>query len=88
VNKLLYKPLAMVVSSLGGILAGMAFKKVWQRVSGESEVPEATDRRYGWREVVIAAAVQGAVFGGVKAAVDRAGAEGYRKATGDWPGEE
>jgi hypothetical protein len=35
--------------------------------------------------VVIAAAVQGAIFGAVKAATERAGAVGYRKATGDWP---
>jgi hypothetical protein len=39
-----------------------------------------------WRQVLIAAAVQGAVFGGVKALVDRAGAHGYQKMTGTWPG--
>ena len=30
--------------------------------------------------------VQGAVFGGVKAAVDRAGATGFSHLTGAWPG--
>ncbi|UJW29101.1 DUF4235 domain-containing protein [Saccharothrix sp. AJ9571] len=87
-NKVLYKPLGMVVSSLGGIAASMLFKQVWKRVAGKDDAPEATDAKYGWAEVVIAAAVQGAIFGAVKAAVDRAGAEGYRKATGDWPGDE
>jgi hypothetical protein len=33
-----------------------------------------------------AATVQGAVFGGVKAAVDRAGATGFAHLTGAWPG--
>lgn len=34
-----------------------------------------------------AAAAQGAVFGLVKATVDRGGAEGFRKLTGVWPGD-
>jgi hypothetical protein len=34
-----------------------------------------------------AAALQGAIFAFVKAAVDRGGAEGFRKMTGVWPGE-
>ena len=84
-TKLLYKPLSFVVSALGGILAGQVFKQVWKRVSGEDDAPSATDRDYTWGQVLIAAAVQGAIFGAVKAATDRAGAIGYRKATGDWP---
>jgi len=88
VNKALYKPLSWVVGALGGILAGQVFKQVWSRVAGEDDAPEATDRDYTWRQVVIAAAVQGAIFGAVKAATERAGAVGYRKATGDWPGDD
>ncbi|MBE8518293.1 DUF4235 domain-containing protein [Amycolatopsis sp. H6(2020)] len=87
-NKALYKPLSWVVGALGGILAGQVFKQVWSRVAGEDDAPEATDRDYTWRQVVIAAAVQGAIFGAVKAATERAGAVGYRKATGDWPGDD
>jgi len=34
-----------------------------------------------------AAAAQGAVYAAVKAAVDRGAAEGTRKLTGVWPGE-
>jgi hypothetical protein len=36
---------------------------------------------------VVAAAAQGAVFGGVKALVDRAGATGFAWLTGAWPGQ-
>jgi predicted metal-dependent enzyme (double-stranded beta helix superfamily) len=88
VTKTLYKPLSWVVGALGGILAGQVFKQVWKRVAGEEDAPDATDRDYTWRQVIIAAAVQGAIFGAVKAATERAGAEGYRKATGDWPGDD
>jgi predicted metal-dependent enzyme (double-stranded beta helix superfamily) len=84
-NKLLYKPLSFGISALGGVLASVVFKQIWKRSTGHDDAPSATDREYGWREVLIAAAAQGAVFGVVKAATDRAGAVGYRKATGDWP---
>ena len=84
-NKVLYKPLSFVISALGGILAGQVFKQVWKRVAGQEDAPDATDRDSTWTQVIIAAAAQGAVFGAVKAATDRAGAIGYRKATGDWP---
>lgn len=84
-NKVLYKPLSWVVGALGGVLAGQVFKQVWKRVAGEDDAPEATDRDYTWTQVLIAAAVQGAIFAAVKAATERAGAIGYEKATGDWP---
>ncbi|MFE0022575.1 DUF4235 domain-containing protein [Amycolatopsis sp. NPDC059021] len=87
-TKLLYKPVSLAVSALGGVLAGLISKQIWKRATGREDTPTATDRAYSWRQVVLAAAVQGAIFGAVKAAVDRAGASGYRKATGDWPGEE
>ncbi|MCR6490242.1 DUF4235 domain-containing protein [Amycolatopsis sp. OK19-0408] len=84
-NKVLYKPLSWVVGALGGVLAGQAFKQVWKRVAGEEDAPDATDRDYTWTQVLIAAAVQGAIFAAVKAATERAGAVGYEKATGEWP---
>ncbi len=87
-KKTLYKPLNFAVSALGGVLAGQLFKLLWQRVSGEDEAPNATDRDHTWAQILIAATVQGAIFGAVKAATERAGAVGYRKATGDWPGDD
>ncbi|MBF6347402.1 MULTISPECIES: DUF4235 domain-containing protein [Nocardia] len=82
---LLYKPFGTVAGALGGIAAHAVFRQVWRRVGGEEHAPRATSRDYGWREVLMAAALQGAVFGVVKAAVDRAGAVAYQRATGHWP---
>jgi hypothetical protein len=62
-TKVLYKPLSLLVSALGGVLASLAFKQLWKRATGEEDSPSATDREYSWREVVLAAAVQGAVCG-------------------------
>jgi Protein of unknown function (DUF4235) len=84
--KTLYKPLGLLFSVLGGILAGAVFKKVWTALSGEQEAPEATSPEHSTKEVLLAAAAQGAVFAAVKAAVDRAGAKGFKKITGTDPG--
>jgi Protein of unknown function (DUF4235) len=85
--KLLYKPVSMLVSILGGVLAGAVFKRAWKVTAGEGEAPKATDARRGWREVLLAAAVQGAIFALVKAAAGRGAAEATRKVTGTWPGQ-
>ncbi|HEY2299033.1 MAG TPA: DUF4235 domain-containing protein [Jatrophihabitans sp.] len=85
---LLYKPFGLLISVLGGVLAGALFKQVWRAVAGEEDTPNATDKERGWGEIISAAVLQGALFGTVKAAVDRAGATGFARATGSWPGDE
>lgn len=85
VNAVLYKPVGLAVSIAGGLAANAVFRKVWEKSTGDKEAPEATDPQHGWSSVLIGAAVQGAIFGLVKAAVDRGGAVGYRKLTGHWP---
>jgi Protein of unknown function (DUF4235) len=84
--KLLYKPFGTLVGVASGLVAGAIFKRIWRALAHEDDAPSAKDKYRSWAEVVSAAAVQGAVFGGVKAAVDRAGAIGYARLTGVWPG--
>jgi predicted metal-dependent enzyme (double-stranded beta helix superfamily) len=86
VAKVIYKPLGLLFGILGGIVAGAVFKRVWRAVANEDDAPNATDRDKGWGEVVTAAAAQGAIFAGVKAVVDRAGATAFARVTGIWPG--
>ena len=83
--KLIYKPWGALAGIAGGVLAGALFKRVWKLLSGKDDTPSATDRERGWTEIVPAAALQGAVYGAVKAAVDRGGAARFEKATGTWP---
>ena len=85
VNKVIYKPVGMLVGVLGGVLATTLFNKVWGAVANTDEAPDPTDKSATWTQVLIAATIQGAIFGVVKAAVDRAGATGYQKVTGEWP---
>ena len=60
--KLLYKPFGLIVSVLGGVLAGALFRRVWRAVADDREAPSAKDRDRTWREVLAAAAIQGAVL--------------------------
>ncbi len=84
-NKLMYKPLSLVFSVAGGVVAGAVFKKVWKLVADEDEAPSATSPDYGWGSVLAAAALQGAIFAVVKAVVHRGSAIGTSKVTGHWP---
>lgn len=85
--KLLFKPVAIIAGLVSGMIAGAIFKQVWKLAAHEEEAPEAMDARRGWREVLAAAAIQGAIFAVVKAAVDRSAAIGTQRMTGIWPGE-
>ncbi|HEX8347733.1 MAG TPA: DUF4235 domain-containing protein [Actinoplanes sp.] len=84
-TKIAYKPVGILLGIAAGSIAGAVFKKVWQVASGDDDTPNATDEDRGWTEILIAAALQGAIFAVVKAAVDRGGAAGVRKVTGEWP---
>ncbi|MGB3439286.1 MAG: DUF4235 domain-containing protein [Actinophytocola sp.] len=84
-NKIIYKPVGLLIGVLGGVLATTAFNKVWGAIANTDEAPDPTEKDATWGQVLLAATIQGAIFGVVKAAVDRAGATGYRKVTGEWP---
>ena len=85
--KLIYRPLSLVASVLGGLAASMVFKKLWKAIAGEDDAPTADQPDRSWKEVATAAALQGAVTGGVGALVSRGSMRGFEKATGVWPGE-
>lgn len=84
-KRLLYKPVGLVLGATAGLIAGVVFRQVWRAVAGGDDVPDATDEESGWGEVLAAAALEGAIFAVVRAAVDRAGATGVRRVTGRWP---
>lgn len=82
---LVYQPVGFAFGWAGGALAGMAFRKIWKVVRHEDDAPDALDRNRGWGEVLLAAAIQGAIFAAVRSAADRAGAKAIERSTGVWP---
>jgi chorismate-pyruvate lyase len=85
--KLAYRPIGLLGGILAGVVSGTIFKQVWKRVSDADDAPDALQSEYSLREVLLAAALQGAIFAATKAAVDRLGAQGFTKLTGSWPGD-
>ncbi|GAA2937015.1 DUF4235 domain-containing protein [Streptomyces enissocaesilis] len=85
-SKIVYKPVGLVLGVMSGVLAGAVFKQVWKVAGHDEDAPDATDEERGWREILIAATLQGAIFAAVKAMVDRGGATAVRRLTGTWPG--
>ncbi|GAA2143858.1 DUF4235 domain-containing protein [Actinomadura napierensis] len=61
------------------------FKQLRKLASDRPDASDADDPDRGWREILIPAAVQGAVFAAVKAATQRTRAQAFREATGHWP---
>ncbi len=85
--KLLFIPVSVFAGLLGGALGRWLFGEIWG-VFTDREPPESEHLRASWAQVVIASALKGAVFAGVRAAVDRGGRMAFMGLTGTWPGEE
>ena len=85
-TKAMYKPLSIVSSVAGGLLAGKIFTEIWQRVSPtDQEPPEPQDLSRSTRELFIAAAIQGLIIGVIRAGLARAQAQGFRALTDEDP---
>ena len=87
-SKMKYKAVGLLVGLLGGMLASAIVRKVWALTPGHDEAPEAIDTRRSWAEILTAAALQGAIFAVIRAAVERATAASAEKLAGDEPGAE
>lgn len=85
VSRAAYKPVGVLLGLAAGAVAGAVFQRVWKATAGDGEAPNPTDEDRGWGEILAAAALQGAIFAVVRAAVDRGGAVGVRRVTGRWP---
>jgi hypothetical protein len=87
-TKTLYRPIGLASGLIGGAIAGQIFKQVWKHAApgdrDEPPNPLATD--YALKEILIAAAVQGAIFAVIKTVIDRGGARLFERWTGEWPG--
>jgi hypothetical protein len=82
---LAYKPLGFALGWSSGALAGLAFRKTWMAIRHEEDAPDALDRERGWGEILLAAAVQGALFAMARSLADRTGAKAIERSTGVWP---
>jgi hypothetical protein len=86
-GKLLFTPVSIAAGLLAAFVSRKAFDQVWGLVDSD-EPPESKHRDVPWGKMLAAAALQGAIFRGVKAATDHYSRRAFARTTGTWPGEE
>jgi hypothetical protein len=85
--KLLFIPFSVSA----GLVAGFAGKKIFERVWGlidDQEPPDSEHREISVGKMLVAAAIQGAIFRAVRKLVDHQSRRAFAGALGTWPGEE
>jgi hypothetical protein len=87
--KILYRPIGITSSIVGALVASQVFRQVYKRATpgDRADAPKPLESEYSLREILIGAALQGAVFATVKAVIDRGGARMFQRWTGEWPGD-
>jgi hypothetical protein len=85
--KILFIPVSIVAGLLSGLLGKKVFDQVWG-LFDEEEPPDSSHREVPWAKLLIAAAIQGAIFRVVKMATDRGTRTAFLNTFGSWPGEE
>ena len=81
-----YLPLSIATSVGGGVIASKVFGQIWKRVADPDQPPpDPKDLNQSAAAALAAAALQGLVFGLVRALVDRAGARSYQAVTHESP---
>ena len=85
--KIIFIPFSIV----GGLIAGFLSKKVFDQLWGlfdDEEPPDSKHRQISWGKLLVAAAIQGAIFRAAKEATDHYSRRAFAGVTGTWPGEE
>lgn len=85
--KLLFIPVSVVAGLIAGFLSKQVFNQLWGLID-DQEPPDSKHRDISWGKLLVAAALQGAIFRAVKEATDHYSRQAFAGVTGTWPGEE
>jgi hypothetical protein len=85
--KFIFIPIGVV----GGLLAGLAgkklFEQVWSLIDDE-EPPDPKHREISLAKMLAALALEGAIFRAARGLADHGSRRSFARLTGSWPGEE
>ena len=73
-------------SLIVGLIAGTIFKQVWKDAGDKPDPPKPLETEYPFKEILLAAGHQCAIFSVVKTVIDRQGARLFERWTCEWPG--
>jgi Protein of unknown function (DUF4235) len=86
VKKIAFLPFSIVGGLLAGFVAKKTFEQVWGLVD-EEEPPDPSILRTSWAKLILATAIEGAIFRATRAVVDRGSRKAFMGVTGAWPGD-
>jgi hypothetical protein len=79
------------ISILGGLLAGLLGRKIFDVLWGQvddQEPPQPEHREVSLAKLAVALLIEGAIFRLIRGLFDHAARRGFARMTGAWPGEE
>ena len=85
--KFLFLPFSIIGGLIAGQIASRVFDAVWGLIDQE-EPPDSEHRDISLGKMLVAAAVQGAIFRATRKLVDHQSRKAFAGALGTWPGQE
>ncbi|MET0761673.1 MAG: DUF4235 domain-containing protein [Thermoleophilaceae bacterium] len=83
--KLFFIPVSIAAGLIAGSISRKIFDQLWGLVD-EEEPPDSKHRDIPWSKLLLAGAIQGAIFRMVKEAIDHGTRRAVYRTTGSWPG--
>lgn len=84
--KILFAPFSIAAGLLAGFAAQKVFERLWAVIDDE-DPPEPDDRDAPVAKLLLALAIEGAIFRLVKGLTDRGARTGFAALVGRWPGD-
>jgi Protein of unknown function (DUF4235) len=85
--KMFFIPVSIGAGLLAGFISRKIFDQIWGLVD-EEEPPDSKHRDIEWSRLLLAGAIQGAIFRVIKESIDHGSRRAFYRTTGSWPGEE
>jgi hypothetical protein len=86
-QKIVFTPFSILAGLLAAFVGKLIFDRIWALIDDE-EPPEPEDREISWVKLVVAMAIQGAIFRAVRGIAEHGARVGFQRWTGAWPGDE
>jgi len=86
VSKLIFKPVGIVAGLLAGLIGKKLFHGLWGALDDE-QPPKPEQRPVAIGKLVVALALEGALFRLVKGLAEHGSRHAFSRLTGSWPGE-
>ena len=85
--KFLFMPFSIIGGLIAGQIGARIFDALWGVIDDE-EPPDSKHREISLGKMLVAAAIQGAIFRAVRKLVDHQSRRAFAGALGTWPGEQ